>query len=267
MLNSTSETEDLVEPPHIVVVEDDPNMREVLEIYLSEEGYRVTVTADGQQMRAALVDGPAQLILMDLRLPGEDGFTLTRFLREQYKLGIIILTTRNDTIDRVVGLECGADDYVTKPFEKRELLARIRSVLRRSGVNAESDIDHQGTGRKGGNGRSDESPLSFHGCTLDEDTGRLRLPQGRSVELTGNECSLLAYLVRNAGDVQSREKLMAKVLRRVWDPMDRSIDVLITRLRHKIETSSKKPEMIKTVRGQGYMLAGEPEATASYDAA
>jgi DNA-binding response OmpR family regulator len=267
MLISTSKTEDLIEPPHIVVVEDDPYMREVLEIYLKGEGYRVTVTSDGQQMRAVLANDPAQLVLMDLRLPGEDGFTLTRYLREQYKLGIIILTTRNDTVDRVVGLECGADDYVTKPFEERELLARIRSVLRRSGKNAESDIRRQGAGSVSANGRLDEPLLSFHGCALDEDTGRLCLPLGRTVELTGNECSLLAYLARHAGDVQSRETLMAKVLRRVWDPMDRSIDVLITRLRHKIETSSKKPEMIKTVRGKGYVLAGEPETAASYDAA
>lgn len=261
MLNSPSKTEGLSTPPHIVVVEDDPYMREVLEIYLTGEGYRVTVTSDGQEMRAVLARTPAQLVLMDLRLPGEDGFVLTRFLREQYKLGIIILTTRNDTVDRVVGLECGADDYVTKPFEERELLARIRSVLRRSGDGAaDSDSPHTNGGRVA-------SRLSFHGCTLDAKTGKLTMPSGKHVELTGNECRLLAYLIRTRGNVQSREDLMADVLMRVWDPMDRSIDVLITRLRHKIEDDPKSPTIIKTIRNKGYMLAEEPESTSSYNAA
>jgi len=262
MLNSTSTAEGLIDPPHIVVVEDDPYMREVLEIYLAGEGYKVSVTSNGQEMRSVLKNTPAQLVLMDLRLPGEDGFTLTRFLREQYKLGIIILTTRNDTVDRVVGLECGADDYVTKPFEERELLARIRSVLRRSGETSAPDVSQQNS-----TNAYDEPFVSFHGCTLDEDANRLRLSDGKTARLTGNECRLLAFLARHIGNIQSRETLMAEVLRRTWDPMDRSIDVLITRLRHKIETSAKNPEIIKTVRGKGYVIVGELRATASYDAA
>ncbi len=265
MLNTPSKTEDLATPPHIVVVEDDPYMREVLEIYLTGEGYRVTVTTDGQEMRNVLASTPAQLVLMDLRLPGEDGFVLTRFLREQYKLGIIILTTRNDTVDRVVGLECGADDYVTKPFEERELLARIRSVLRRSGEIATNGESQQSSLQNNANRTA--SQLTFHGCTLDEKTGHIRRPGGHVVELTGNECRLLAYLVRTMGSVQSREELMADVLMRVWDPMDRSIDVLITRLRHKIEDDPKSPVIIKTIRNKGYMLAEESEAASSYNAA
>lgn len=239
--------------PHILVVEDDPFVREVLDIYLRGEGYRVTLAHDGTEMRAVLAAEPLDLAIMDLRLPGEDGFALTRFVRAQYTLGIIILTTRNETVDRVVGLECGADDYVTKPFEERELLARIRSVLRR-------------TGALGDNGPRQNTPaggaqkLTVHGCTLDESAGLFRARDGHETLLTDNECRLLAYLVRCAGKVQSREGLMASVLHKQWDPLDRSIDVLITRLRHKIEVDPKRPAIIKTIRGTGYMVT--PDAAA-----
>jgi two-component system OmpR family response regulator len=245
--------------PHILVVEDDAFVREVLEVYLRAEGYHVTVASDGREMRNVLAEETIHLVIMDLRLPGEDGFALTRYLREQYAVGIIILTTRNETVDRVVGLECGADDYVTKPFEERELLARIRSVLRRTGAladNAAPPVRHvNGAGPQG---------LIFHGCTLDERAGLFRARDGAETLLTGNECRLLAYLVRTAGQVQSREKLMAAVLQRMWDPLDRSIDVLITRLRHKIEADPKRPAIIKTIRGTGYLLSLEaPSASES----
>jgi DNA-binding response OmpR family regulator len=236
--------------PHILVVEDDPFVREVLEIYLRGEGYRVTLAREGNEMRSVLADDTVDLVIMDLRLPGEDGFALTRHLREQYSLGIIILTTRNETVDRVVGLECGADDYVTKPFEERELLARIRSVLRRTGALTDAAPTRTGTASSSGPQR-----LSFHGCTLDEGAGLFRTRDGIERLLTGNECRLLAHLVRCAGKVQSRDGLMAAVLQKDWDPLDRSIDVLITRLRHKIELDPKRPAIIKTVRGTGYLLA------------
>ncbi len=237
-----------VKQPHILVVEDDAFVREVLEIYLKGEGYHVTLARDGKEMRNVLSSEPVHLVIMDLRLPGEDGFALTRYLREQHSVGIIILTTRNETVDRVVGLECGADDYVTKPFEERELLARIRSVLRRTG--AVSDAPMRPLSHA-------PQTLTFHGCTLDERAGLFRARGGAETLLTGNECRLLAYLVRSAGDVKSREDLMAAVLQKSWDPLDRSIDVLITRLRHKIETDSKRPVIIKTIRGTGYLLTLE----------
>jgi two-component system phosphate regulon response regulator OmpR len=240
--------------PHILVVEDDAYVREILDIYLRGEGYRVTLARDGTEMRAVLTADPVDLAIMDLRLPGEDGFALTRFLRAQYTVGIIILTTRNETVDRVVGLECGADDYVTKPFEQRELLARIRSVLRRTGALADSSPSRHGGTAPG------PQRLSFHGCTLDESAGSFRARDGHETLLTGNECRLLAYLVRSAGRVQSREGLMAGVLQKQWDPLDRSIDVLITRLRHKIEVDPKRPAIIKTIRGTGYLVA--PDAIA-----
>jgi len=235
--------------PHILVVEDDPFVREVLEIYLRGEGYRVTLARDGNEMRDTLAQEAVHLVIMDLRLPGEDGFALTRHLREQYAVGIIILTTRNETVDRVVGLECGADDYVTKPFEERELLARIRSVLRRTGAL----IDSVSSPRQAAHATG-QTKLGFHGCTLDESAGLFRAGDGSEALLTGNECRLLAHLVRSAGEVQSREALMAAVLQKSWDPLDRSIDVLITRLRHKIEADPKRPSIIKTIRGTGYLL-------------
>ena len=244
-----------IRQPHILVVEDDPFVREVLEIYLRGEGYRVTLAREGSEMRAVLTGDSVDLVIMDLRLPGEDGFALTRHLREQYSVGIIILTTRNETVDRVVGLECGADDYVTKPFEERELLARIRSVLRRTGALADSVP----VARPGPQSVGQQAPqkLTFHGCTLEEGAGLFRARDGAETLLTGNECRLLAYLVRCTGQVQSRESLMAAVLQKQWDPLDRSIDVLITRLRHKIEADSKRPAIIKTVRGTGYLLASD----------
>jgi len=238
--------------PHILVVEDDPFVREVLDIYLRGEGYRVTLARDGGEMRTILAYDTVHLVIMDLRLPGEDGFALTRHLREQHAVGIIILTTRNETVDRVVGLECGADDYVTKPFEERELLARIRSVLRRTGALSDGAAPPLRTQ----NGPAQQK-LGFQGCTLDESAGLFRARDGAESLLTGNECRLLAHLVRSAGDVQSREALMAAVLQKGWDPLDRSIDVLITRLRHKIEIDPKRPAIIKTIRGTGYLLTPE----------
>ncbi len=248
-----NETNSPQAPPHILVVEDDPFVRDVLDIYLRGEGYEVTLTADGKDMRRVLADKPVHLVIMDLRLPGEDGFALTRYLREQYPVGIIILSTRHEIMDRVVGLECGADDYLTKPFEERELLARIRSVLRRAGA-----VPAQTPRREVAHGK-----LPYQDWTLDLDAGTFSSKTAAEVMLTGNEGRLLAHLIRNAGHVQTREDLMASVLQREWDPMDRSIDVLITRLRHKIEADPKRPVMIKTVRGAGYTMP--PGGAASAD--
>jgi len=234
---------------HILVVEDDPFVRQILELYLNNEGYRVTLARDGQEMRTVLATTPAHLVLMDVRLPGEDGFALTRHLREHYQVGIIIVTTRHDTVDRVVGLECGADDYVIKPFEERELLARIRSVLRRTGGLPAANTSAAAALKL---------PLTFHGCTLDEERCFVRSATGAEIELTANECRLLSHLLRNASTVQSREALSEAVLQREWDPMDRSIDVLITRVRHKIEADPKKPAIIRTIRGAGYVIAPTP---------
>ena len=243
--------------PHILVVEDDAFVRDLLDIYLTNEGYRVTTAGNGAEMRACLASTPAQLVLMDVRLPGEDGFTLTRYLREQHNVAVIIITTRHETVDRVVGLECGADDYIIKPFEEREVLARIRSVLRRTlaAEKAQARIDQGGT-------------LTFHGCVLDPETCTFRGSDNREQVLTGNEARLLAHLVRNAGHIQERDALMIAVLQRPWSPLDRSIDVLVTRVRQKIEADPKRPAIIKTVRGLGYIVPEpRPEARVSETAA
>ncbi len=253
---SNSPSQEAARSVHILVVEDDPFVRQILEMYLNNEGYRVTLARDGQEMRTVLASTPTQLVLMDVRLPGEDGFMLTRYLREHHQVGIIIVTTRHDTVDRVVGLECGADDYVIKPFEERELLARIRSVLRRtSGLPTRPSAQPIALNR----------PTPFHGSVLLEEQCLVRSSKGEDVPLTTNECRLLGHLLRNIGAVQTREALSVAVLQREWDPLDRSIDVLVTRVRHKIETDPKKPAIIRTVRGAGYVLT--PESALSTTAA
>ncbi|TAL00526.1 MAG: response regulator transcription factor [Rhodospirillaceae bacterium] len=237
-----------VQNTRILVVEDDDLIRDVVGIYLSNEGYQVTSARNGREMRAAVAATPPDLVLMDLRLPGEDGFMLTRYLREHHDVGIIILTARSETTDRVAGLECGADDYIVKPFAERELLARIRSVLRRiprrpRPPTAEIPVTH--------------AAVCFHGCELDAVAGRFRSADGDEIPLTHNEARLLEHMVRHIGRVMSREDLMAAVLQRCWDPCDRSIDVLVTRLRQKIETDPKRPRIIRTMRGTGYLLSAD----------
>ncbi len=229
--------------PRILIVEDDPFVRDVLDIYLTGEGYQVATAGSGQEMRERLTAHKTDLVLMDVKLPGEDGFALTRYLRSHHKVGIIIITTRHETVDKVVGLECGADDYVIKPFEEREVLARIRSVLRRLQEKAAAAASPAANGKR----------LSFHGITLDPDNGFVQA-KGHDLTLTGHECRLLTHLVRNAGQPQGREELMTQVLQRPFSPLDRSIDVLITRLRQKVETDPRHPEIIKTVRGTGYVV-------------
>ncbi len=230
--------------PHILVVEDDAFVQKALRRYLEGEGYRVTAVDTGADMHSVMEKDAADLAIMDLKLPNDDGFELTRQLREKYPVGIIILTSKDDSIDRVVGLEIGADDYVTKPWDERELLARIRSVMRRvkeRGAAAATDTDQRS--------------VTFNGWQLNLDSRELKNPDGARVELTSGEFSLLNEFIEKAGRVLSRDHLLSAIYNRDWEPFDRSIDVLVTRLRRKIEDDSKHPEIIKTVRGAGYMFA------------
>jgi DNA-binding response OmpR family regulator len=238
--------------PHILVVEDDRYMRELVEIYLTGEGYRVSTAVDGSDMRAVMEKDPAQLVIMDLKLPGEDGLTLTRYLRAHYQVGIVILTTRNEAVARVVGLDCGADDYVTKPFNDRELLARIRSVLRRTSGGTQAGPTAPVSGEAFS--KLGDSLLAFHGYRFDVNAALVIAPNGREIELTDSEARLLAQLVRNPGRVMSRDLLMDLVLQRSRDPLDRSIDVLVTRVRRKIDLDPAQPSLIRTVRGAGYVM-------------
>lgn len=231
---------------HILVVEDDAFVQKALRLYLEGEGYRISTCDNGADMHALMAKDPADLAIMDLKLPNDDGFELTRQLRDKYSVGIIILSSKDDSIDRVVGLEIGADDYVTKPWDERELLARIRSVMRRV-----SDRQHASSNSDSGEQRI----ITFNGWILNLDSRELKDPDGAKVELTSGEFSLLNEFIEKAGRVLSRDHLLSAIYSRDWEPFDRSIDVLVTRLRRKIEQDSRHPEIIKTVRGTGYMFA------------
>lgn len=236
----------MAESAHILVVEDDAFVQKALRLYLEGEGYRISTCDNGADMHALMAKDPADLAIMDLKLPDDDGFDLTKQLREKYAVGIIILTSKDDAIDRVVGLEIGADDYVTKPWDERELLARIRSVMRRV-------TERRSAGSKTID--AEQRQVSFNGWILNLDSRELKNPDGSKIELTSGEFSLLNEFIEKAGRVLSRDHLLSAIYSRDWEPFDRSIDVLVTRLRRKIEEDSRHPEIIKTVRGTGYMFA------------
>lgn len=235
----------MAESAHILVVEDDAFVQKALRLYLEGEGYRITTCDNGADMHALMAKDPADLAIMDLKLPNDDGFDLTKQLRDKYSVGIIILTSKDDAIDRVVGLEIGADDYVTKPWDERELLARIRSVMRR--------VNERQNGAKSSD--REQRIVTFSGWVLNLDSRELKNPGGSKVELTSGEFSLLNEFIEKAGRVLSRDHLLSAIYSRDWEPFDRSIDVLVTRLRRKVEADSRHPEIIKTVRGTGYMFA------------
>lgn len=232
----------------ILVVDDDPRICRLLSRFLTHEGYAVATAADGEEMRQRLAEEAPALVLLDLKLPGEDGLTLARELRTQSDVAIVILTGKTDTIDKVVGLEVGADDYVTKPFEERELLARIRSVLRRMSKPAADPVD-----------RSEQQIARFGGWSLDLDAQELTSPEEKDVRLTSYEYQLLATLVRNPNRVLNRDQIMDAIAGREWTPLDRSIDVLVRKLRQKLGEDPQNPRLIKTIRGAGYKFTAHVE--------
>ncbi|HYM04333.1 MAG TPA: response regulator [Stellaceae bacterium] len=228
---------------HILVVDDQKEICELVQQYLSNEGYRVSVAPDGAAMRRIMAQGPVDLVVLDLMLPGEDGLTLARELREQSTVGIIILTGRGETVDRIIGLEMGADDYLPKPFNLRELLARVKSVLRRVSLRAPKD-----------QAETARSKAHFAGWHLDLSTRELVSPDGGEVRLTTGEFDLLAAFVNNANQVLSRDRLLDLARNREAGPFDRTIDVQVGRLRRKLESDPENPTMIKTVRGTCYIF-------------
>ena len=235
-------------PDHILVVDDDTEIRNLLHEYLQKQGYRVTAVADGKGLRSAVAVSHPDLIILDLMLPGEDGLTLCRELRAKSEIPIIMLTARGDETDRIVGLELGADDYVAKPFSPRELLARIKSVLRRARALPE-------------NLKTEESGLfRFAGWTLDAATRNLTSPQGVVVALSGTDFRLLKIFVDHPNRVLTRDQLIDLMLSRDAGPYDRAIDVQVSRLRQRLGEDAKEPAIIKTVRGQGYVFAFHVEA-------
>ncbi len=233
--------------PHILVVDDDREIRDLLGRFLQKHGCRVTTARDGREMRAALADWNIDLIVLDLMLPGEDGLTLCRELRAGSTTPVIMLTAMGEETDRIVGLEMGADDYVPKPFNPRELLARIKAVLRRSGESPAAA------------GAAKVEALRFAGWTLEPGRRRLVSPDGVTVSLTAGEFDLLMAFVEHPQRVLSRDQLLDFTRGRAAAPFDRSVDIQVSRLRRKIETDSAKAELIKTVRGDGYIFASKVE--------
>jgi two-component system phosphate regulon response regulator OmpR len=233
----------MAEPAHIVVVEDEATQRQLLVEYLSRQSFRVTGVDGGTALRRLCERELPALVMLDVGLPGEDGFALARWLREKSgRIGIIMVTAATDTVDRVVGLETGADDYIPKPVELRELLARVKSVLRRG---AKSE-------KKAKGGATKRVPIGA--CQLDLDTHQLIGRKGEEIPLTGMEFDLLRVFAEHPNRVLSRDQLLTLTRNREWEPFDRSIDIRIARIRRKIEIDPEKPRTIKTVRGAGYIF-------------
>lgn len=228
---------------HILVVDDDAEIRSLLGDYLRKNGYRATAVADGKAMWTALARGKVDLIVLDLMLPGEDGLTLCRRLRGEADTPVIMLTARGEETDRIVGLEMGADDYLAKPFSPRELLARIKSVLRR----------YRSLPR---NLRADDArEITFAGWRLDTVARHLVSAQGVVTSLGGSEYQLLRIFLSHPHHVLTRDQLMVLSKGREADPLERSIDIQVSRLRHRLNDDPSDPKIIKTVRGEGYVLA------------
>ena len=228
----------------ILVVDDDAELRALLESYLGSQGYAVAAVADGHAMRRALAGQSFDLIILDLMLPGEDGLALCRELRSQSKISILMLTARGDELDRIIGLEMGADDYLPKPFHPRELLARIRSILRRV---------------QDSPGEAPARALRFAGWTLDIGMRHLLGADGVAVPLSTGEFRLLHALAESANRVMSRDRLMDVLSGREAGPFDRSVDVMISRLRRRLGDDAREPTLIKTIRNEGYVLAAPVE--------
>src|SRR5579862_6659587 len=240
----------MTDQSRILVVDDEARIRSMLRRYLTEEGFTVSEAANGAAARAALEREPIGLVLLDLMLPGEDGISLARHIRQHSQIPVIMLTGKSDLIDRVVGLEAGADDYIAKPFHLREVLARIRTVMRRAQTSAPAQPAAAGTGKTG-----PSDVLVFQGWRLDLSRRELSRPSGEGVTLTSSEFDLLSVFARHPNRVLSREQLMDLVKGREWAAFDRAIDTQIVRLRRKIEIDHGKPKLVKTVRGAGYVFA------------
>lgn len=238
---------------HVLVVDDDREIRDLLGRFLTKHGYRVTAVGDGKEMRRALADWNIDLVVLDLMLPGEDGLSLCRDLRVRSQIPVIMLTMMSEETDRIIGLEMGADDYLPKPFNPRELLARMKAVLRRAQHAPAVPADAR------------RKVLAFAGWQLDLGLRRLGSPQGLVVDLTTGEYDLLVAFVEHPQKVLNRDQLLDLTHGRAETPFDRSIDMQVSRLRQKIEPNPKEPELIKTVRGGGYLFTAMVEQDETAD--
>jgi two-component system, OmpR family, response regulator len=232
--------------PHILAVDDDREIRDLLARFLERNRMRVTAVRDAREARRAWSNGHYQLVILDLMMPGEGGLDFARWLRGQSSVPIIMLTAMGDEMDRIVGLELGADDYLPKPFSPRELLARMRAVLRRVQERDESGVTASGS-------------LRFGGWVLEPARRRLLNPDGAEVALTAGEYDLLLAMVERPNRVLTRDMLLDLLRGRQAGPFDRAIDVAVSRLRRKLEDDGRNAQLIKTVRGGGYVLASAVE--------
>ncbi|MEY6432996.1 response regulator [Thioalkalicoccus limnaeus] len=234
--------------PLVLVVDDDPGVRDLIEDYLSGQGYQVLCAADAVTARGLLESQSPEVALLDVGLPGEDGLALARFIRERLDIGIIMVSGAGETLDRIIGLEIGADDYVAKPFDPRELKARIKGVCRRY--------------RRGAPSTSGETPpietetrrVLLGRCQLDLDTRQLFDAEGRELPLSSTDFELLKMFVERPNRPLTRDQILSITQNRDWSPFDRSIDIRIARLRRKIEPDPEHPTSIRTLRGHGYMF-------------
>lgn len=230
---------------HILIVDDDRDIRDLLSEYLQKQGYRVTAAADGRSMRSAISRAEPDLIVLDLMMPGEDGLSLCREVRAYSDIPIIMLTARSEEVDRIVGLEMGADDYLSKPFSPRELVARIKSILRRSRALPSNLKPEQ------------VRVFRFSGWSLHVATRNLISPEGVNVALSGTDYKLLRIFLDHPNRVLNRDQLIDMTQSRDAGPFDRSIDLQVSRLRRRLNDNPKEPSIIKTARGEGYVLAAE----------
>ena len=230
----------------VLIVDDDASIREMIAEYLGSHGFVTAQAGDGTSMRAEIERAAPDVVLLDLRLPREDGLSLARYLRERYDVGIIMVTGSGEVVDRIVGLEVGADDYVTKPFDPRELLARVKSVLRRtqSRPAAEAPVAADPHAER----------LRFGRCRLDLASHQLFDAEGQEIPITSMEFDLLKVFAEHPGKALSRDRILTLTKNREWDPYDRSIDIRIARLRRKVEADPENPRTIRTVRSVGYMF-------------
>lgn len=235
------------EAPHVVVVDDEADLRETVGEYLQMKGLRVSTAAGGAALRQILQQSRVDLVVLDISMPEEDGLSITRYLKANTDVAIVMLTASGEVIDRIVGLEMGADDYLGKPVDMRELLARIKAVLRRAAPRDSAEAAAAPAGRT----------VRFGACTLDMEAHRLFDRNGDDIAITAMEFDLLKAFADHPNRVLTRDQLLDLAHNRDWEPFDRSIDIRIARLRRKIEPDCSKPQIIRTVRGSGYLFAGE----------
>jgi len=228
---------------HILIVEDEAVTRTKLAGYFESEGYRVTAVGSAKEMRLVLSQEDISMLLLDINLPDESGLLLAREVRAKSNMGIVLVTGKTDDIDRIVGLEIGADDYVTKPFNTRELLARVTNLLRRIHDHSEIPMQHK-------------SIYHFDGLVLDASRRHLLGRDQQEIKLTRAEFELLLVFIAHPSQMLNRDRLLSQVTHRSWDPNDRTIDVLIMRLRRKLERDYKHPTLFTTVHGEGYLFSG-----------